>query len=256
MGGMGGAADVCKDVPAGKLALIDDFNDGDNITPFDPGREAFWFTIHDMTAGTIEPPNDFMPSKDGFLGTPSAHVVAKGYTEWGAALEVSLNHKTTARCPYNAGNFKGLHFVTRGSGVIRVQFVMPQTQDKEFGGTCDPAAGQVCYDTHGTYITLGSDYEVYDIPWDTFQQKGWGTPVDFDPKNVIALAFSMEKESLPVDLWVDDIKFWDGTPSPPIPGEGGAGGASSGGMAGEAGQSAGGTGGDGGWAGSETGGSE
>jgi hypothetical protein len=221
-GGSSTDADECRHVPPGKVALLDDFDDGNNVAEPEAEREAYWFTIHDDTPGSIDPPKDFVPSPGGYLGTRSAHVVASGYTLWGAALVANISHKAALRCPYDASSFKGLRFVARGSGFVRVQVIMPGVTDKEFGGTCDPTKGEICYDNHGTFVELGTEYRVYELPWSSFQQRGYGTQVAFDEKTVTALQFAMEQVNLPVDLWVDQIEFWDGVPS--APSDGGAGG--------------------------------
>lgn len=233
----------CGNVPSGTVALIDNFDDGDNVAAFEPAREAYWFTIKDTSAGTIVPSGDFAPSSDGYQGTRSAHVTASGFTDWGAALVSNISHKEALRCPYNASAFKGLSFVARGSGVVRVQVMMPGVVDKEFGGTCDPGKGQVCYDNHGLDIELTPEFKTYELPWSSFEQRGYGTLVPFDEKTIIALQFAMELAHLPVDLWVDNFEFWDGVPAP-SGAAGGAGGETNSAGAGN-GHSAGGAEGDG-----------
>jgi hypothetical protein len=225
------AADDCASTPPGMVALIDNFDDGNNVAAPEPGREAYWFTIHDESAGTIEPPKDFVASPNGYLGTASAHVAASGFTTWGAALVSNISYKQAIRCPYNASRYKGLSFVARGSGRVRVQVVMPGVTDKEYGGTCDPDKGQVCYDNHGTEIDLTPTFKSYELPWSSFQQRGYGTQVPFDPGTISSLQFAMEQLNLPVDLWVDNFEFWDGVARP----DEGGGGASSGGAGNEAG---------------------
>ncbi|HVY31098.1 MAG TPA: hypothetical protein VHB79_31295 [Polyangiaceae bacterium] len=239
-GGAGGTAgsmaaiDECASTPPGKLALIDNFDDGNSIAAFEPGREAYWFTIHDESPGTIEPPKDFVGSPDGYLGTASAHVRASGFTTWGAALVSNISYKQTLRCPYNASAFQGLSFVARGGGRVRVQVIMPGVTDKEYGGTCDPDKGQVCYDNHGVEIDLTPEFKTYELSWSSFQQRGYGTQVPFDPKTIFALQFAMEPVNLPVDLWVDELQFWDGVRPP----DDGVAGASAGGAGSEAGGAA------------------
>lgn len=251
-GGSGGElTDACLTTPPGKLALIDDFDDGDSVAAFEPEREAYWFTIIDDTEGTLEPSGEFLPVADGYRGSKSAHVSASGFSDWGAALAVNLSHKTALRCPFNASGFAGLRFVARGHGRIRVQLGMPEVVEKEFGGKCDSAAGQACYDNHGIFITLEEDFTRYELPWEKLMQRGFGDAVAFNPKTIMMLHFSMEPADLPVDLWLDQVELWDGTPA--VDGAGGAGGAAAteggapthlGGQTGETG-GAGGAGGDG-----------
>lgn len=234
-GGSSAAPDECQNTPPGTLAMIDNFDDGDSNAAFEANREAYWFTVHDESAGMLEPPNQFLPVDGGYHGTKGAHVSASGFTIWGAELAANISHKAAIRCPYNASAFAGLRFVARGSGRFRLQVAMPEVIDKEYGGKCDPGAGDVCYDQHGLFITLTEDYRTYEVPWASLTQRGFGRAVAFNPKTIMTLYFSMETADLPIDLWIDDVTFWDGAPSPATGGAGGSGaGGNSAGGAGEA----------------------
>lgn len=224
--------DACQGTPRGMLGLIDDFDDGDNVAAFEPAREAYWFTINDGSPGTMEPKGEFLPVADGYRGTHSAHVTMSGYTVWGAALMANISYKAAVRCPYDASAFAGLRFVARGTGRVRVVLQVPGVVSSEYGGTCDEQAGQVCYDNHGVFVELGPQYQTYELPWVSFRQRGFGASLPFDPKTIFALQFSVELVDLPADLWVDQVEFWDGTPSV----DGGGGGAGAGGAAGQAGE--------------------
>lgn len=235
-GGTGGSGDVdpCRDTPPGTVALIDDFDDGDSVAAFEANREAYWFTVHDESAGQLEPPNEFLPVAGGYRNTNSAHVSASGFSTWGAELAANISYKTAIRCPYNASAFAGLRFVARGHGRMRLQVAMPEVIDKEYGGKCDPQLGQTCYDQHGVFITLTDDYRLYEVPWSMLAQRGFGARVTFNPKTIMTLYFSMEAPDLPVDLWLDDFSFWDGITSDL--GAGGSAGTGVGGAPNEGGQ--------------------
>jgi len=235
-GNAGSATGECQNTPPGTLALLDDFDDGDSVAAFEPGRDAYWFTVHDESAGTLEPPGGFLPVAGGYRDSKAAHVSASGFVTWGAELSANISYKSAVRCPFDASAFAGLRFVARGSGRVRVQLAMPGVVDKEYGGTCDPQAGQICYDDHGSFVTLREQYQVYELPWASFQQRGFGRQMPFDPRTIHSLHFTMETAELPVDLWLDDVKFWDGQPSDDgVGGEGGAGGAGGAGAMGGAG---------------------
>lgn len=246
-GAGGGTADACANTPPGTLALIDDFDDGDSVAAIEPFREAYWFTVNDGSAGTFDPPGTFFPVPGGYHGTPSAHVSARNFTIWGAELSANISHLDTIRCPYNASAFAGVRFVARGHGHIRVQVAMPEVVEKEYGGKCDPTAGQVCYDVHGAFVTLSDHYRVYELPWSSLTQRSFGVQVAFNPKTIMTLHFSMEKADEPAELWLDNVEFWDGTPSTDTGAGGdGAGGDGAGGdgNAGSAGSADAGSGGD------------
>jgi hypothetical protein len=221
--GAGGSAELCAATPPGELALIDDFDDGDSVAVFEANREAYWFTVTDGTDGVLDPPNAFLPVEGGYRGTMSAHVTASGFTEWGAELSANISHETAVRCPYNASAFAGVRFVARGRGRLRVQVAMPEVVEKQYGGQCDPELGQTCYDIHGAFVELTDDYRVYELPWSSLRQRGFGEVVVFQPKTIMTLHFAMETAQLPVELWLDDVAFWDGNESGGAGGEGGGG---------------------------------
>jgi len=230
--GMGALADVCANTPAGTVARIDDFNDGNSIATSEPNREAYWFTIHDDSPGILVPLSEFKPVAGGLDGSLAAHITASGYSIWGAAFAANISHKEATRCPYNASAFAGVRFVAKGHGAVRVLLSMPEVVDKDFGGACDPTRGQVCYDTHGSFIAPSDEYRVFELPWADFKQRGFGTQIPFDPKTILNLQFSFEVAELPIDFWVDDVSFWDGVPQA----------ASAGGAGGQSGADAGGAG--------------
>lgn len=218
--------DVCLDVPRGTRALIDDFEDGDSLAVPEPDREAYWFTIKDPSPGIIEPDTNFLPVPGGAHGSArAAHIKASGFTVWGAGFAANVTHLAGGiRCPYNATQFSGLRFFARGSGEIRAELLIPEVVDRQFGGKCDPSAGDVCYDTHGVSIPLTSEWKAYSFPWQAFVQRNYGLQAAFRPEAIMSLQFSFELSGLPVDVWFDDVSFEDGSPLPPLgtSGEGGA----------------------------------
>jgi hypothetical protein len=236
-GGTGGApTNLCTSVPPGKMALLDDFEDHDPIAKRELARDAFWFTGHDDSAGSIMPDGELVPETGGPHGSAyAAHVVASGYSTWGANVALAMSYKTgELRCPFNASAFKGIRFEARGKGVVRVQVPVPETVDKEFGGSCDPAKAMVCYDQHGVDITLSEEWQSYELPWSEFSQFGWGTPATLEPKSIMGLGWVFNPANLPVDLWFDNVTFWDGVHVPDM-GKGGAAGAAGAGAGGAGG---------------------
>ena len=226
-GGDSAALPVCTHVPQGQVAALDDFEDGDSATLPEGDRQGFWGLVHDETTGIVTPSGNFVPELGGAHGTAhAAHVKASGYSNWGAAFEVILNYLSEGvHCPYNASAFKGVRFYAKGSGQTRVTLTTPEVQDKEYGGKCDPSKGMTCYDGHGTYLVLSAKWTLVELPWARFTQKGWGTPATFRPDAIMALQLSFEAGSLPVEMWVDEVSFWDGVVTPPsVDGEAGAGG--------------------------------
>lgn len=236
-GGAGGSAlpDLCADVPEGQLALIDDFEDGNQDAVPEPDREAYWFPIKDDEAstGVLVPEKEFLGGvAGGAHGSPrAAHVTASGFSIWGAAFGANISHlEAGIRCPYNARHFSGYRFYARGSGRVYVLLQIPEVINEQYGGTCRPSAGDVCYDAHGIWITLTPDWQVYSFRWSEFKQRNFGKRATFDPGRIMNIQFSFEKEQQPVDFWVDDVSWDDGSPFPAT--GGGAGSAGSSGLGG------------------------
>ncbi|MEO8904377.1 MAG: hypothetical protein ABI488_18590 [Polyangiaceae bacterium] len=230
---------VCQDVPQGQLALIDDFEDGDAVAVPEVGREAYWFTVHDESAGTVVPDTNFLPVAGGAHGSAyAAHVTASGYSVWGAAFNVNITHFIDGiRCPFNASKFSGVRFFARGSGQVRVEPLVPAIVEQQYGGLCDPNV-DTCYDSHGAWITLGAEWKLYSLPWSAFAQRGFGKAAAFTPESLLTLQFELETPQLPLDFWADDVSFEDGSATPSLGqggegGEGGEGGVNAAGASGE-----------------------
>lgn len=238
---------ICEGVPQGQLALLDDFEDDDSVAVPEVDREAYWFTIKDETAGTIVPDTQFLPVPGGAHGSKyAAHITASGFTTWGAGFSANISHfANQIRCPFNASKFSGLRFFARGSGQIRVELLIPEIVDQEYGGTCDSTKGEVCYDSHGAWVVLTPEWKAYSLPWSEFVQRNYGKQAAFHQDGIIGLQYGFEVANLPVDVWLDDISWEDGSPTPPLGagGEGGASAGENGGAAGEGGMSSGGQGG-------------
>jgi len=219
----------CQAVPKGQVAKIDDFEDGDTAAFPEQGREGFWGTVHDDTTGMMLPAGEFMPQDGGVNGSRlAAHVSASGYSDWGALFSTTLSYLSDGvRCAYNASSFAGLRFYVHGSGRLRVSMAIPATQSNEFGGACDANKGMICYDTHSTFVTLSSEWRLYEMPWSQFVQRGFGTAAVFRPDQILVVQFNFDSADLPVELWLDDVSFWDGIPTPVS--SGGAGGNGAGG---------------------------
>jgi len=231
--GNGGAAgspllDPCADVPEGQLALIDDFEDGNQDAVPEPEREAFWFPLKDdeASAGILVPEKEFRGGvPTGVNGsTQAAHITASGFKVWGAAFAANISHlKNDIRCPFNAQHFSGYRFHARGSGRVYVVLQIPDIIDEQYGGTCRPSAGETCYDGHGVWITLTPDWKAYSFKWSEFKQRSFGKQAAFRPGAIMSLQFSFEKEQQPVDFWLDNVGWDDGSPFA-VMGGGGSGG--------------------------------
>src|SRR4051794_27465047 len=53
-----GIVEVCGSVPQGHVALLDDFDDHDSLAVPEADREAYWYPVHDDSAGMMNQPNE------------------------------------------------------------------------------------------------------------------------------------------------------------------------------------------------------
>ena len=197
--------------PPGDIALIDDFEDGDN-KPFKTfQREGWWYGANDNSEGAkMSPPSgQFAPirlptGQASKVNLYAAHLTAEGYKQWGASWGTSLAWaRDGIRCPFNASTFAGVKFRAKGPGLIRVSFGMPETTPGEYGGTCKSS----CYDSHGTAVLLSDKWDDYIVPWEVLQQGGWGAEARFDSARILGINFAVNSKDMPGDFWLDDLKF-------------------------------------------------
>lgn len=226
--------DPCASVAPGRLALIDDFEDGDTAGIEEEGRQIFWFTFHDETPGKLLPDELFLPSPGGTRDSHlAAHVNAFGFSQWGAGFGAAVTNVTgSVRCPFNASGFSGIRFSARGSGRVRVSLSVPEVVEEQFGGTCRPSAKEICNDLHGAWFTLTPTYSAYSFKWSDFVQRQFGKRALFQPARIVAMQFTFEKDQLPIDAWFDDVSWDDGSPLPDPQSSGGTGGGGSSGVQG------------------------
>jgi hypothetical protein len=197
-------------VPAGDVALLDDFEDHDTKVFKAFQREGWWYVAADETQGTVHPPRgtfsaDPLPAGEGSTDNAyAAHFSAEGFKDWGAVWGTTLSWSNEGiRCPYNASGFEALRFRAKGKGSVTVKVAIPETQPKDDGGACESK----CYDFHGKLIDLKSEWSEYVVRFDRLQQGGWGTEARFNPATLTNVSFHSDSKSMPVDFWVDDIEF-------------------------------------------------
>jgi hypothetical protein len=182
---------------------IDDLTDGDNAIKQIDNRVGYWYDYgDDPLTGTITPPNTaFLPEDDG-TGNMAVHVVATGFTTWGAGFGFSLNNT----CTYNASSYTGITFRIKGSGSIRLQVTIPATTPSP-RGTC----GSLCDDYHGAAITPTAAWQTVTKTWADLTQGNWGTPATFSAAELLSIQFQINGPDSGGDgngdVWVDDFAF-------------------------------------------------
>lgn len=208
-----------KAPPPGQDAMLDDFEDGNHQLFKTYHREGWWFTADDGTEGA-----KVFPEKGEFKATPlpegestaenemALHMAAEGMTNWGVGWGTTLRWKDGGlSCPFNGSHFEGIRFRAKGPGTIKLKINTIETSPPDNGGICKEG----CWDAHTKVIRLTEQWQEYFVRWDSLQQEGWGTDSRFDSTRLLALNFTAGPDLLPVDFWVDDVRFIQKGGKPP-----------------------------------------
>jgi hypothetical protein len=199
-------------LPDGKI-LLDDLDDGDDLTPpFLNGRGA-WIVINDG-GGKQYPAPCTLPLPLSPKGEYAMHTYGKGFqAALGGYSLLGLTMKAGNDCsqPIDASAFRGVSFRARGSGWLRVFTQTVETNPPTDFGTC---TGGGCYDGHGAYRPLIDQWQTFNVPFCELRQEGWGQPAPFIPAHLLALHWSAKQQpgdATPVscfDFWIDDVAFY------------------------------------------------
>ncbi len=191
--------------------LIDDLEDGDAQILVQDGRNGYWYTYNDQSAGAQQVPSpeqQFVSSLgDWGDGTIVAATAGRGFVTWGAAMgfDFIASRPDGAQLFYDAGRYDGIQFSARGSHHVRLAMPVPSTVENEYGGTCEA----YCNDLHGKLIELDERWREYRVPFRTLWQQGWGRPVSFDPHAVSGLRFTFpDRQGSPFDFQIDNVRFY------------------------------------------------
>ena len=193
-------------------SLIDDMEADGGIKKI-CGRQGFWYTYNDATAGATQTPtaggtfvHELITPARG-TSTKAAHTTGTaGFTTWGAGMAFDLNNPggTSPKSTYAATAYTGITFYAKASAAltVRVNVSTPPTEPGPIG-TC---TGTKCSDHFGKAITISTAWTPITVTFAELAQQGWGTPATFDKSRVIAVQFQVDK-AIAFDFWIDDISF-------------------------------------------------
>lgn len=204
--------------PPGEEDLIDDLEDGDDAIAEANGRLGGWYTFNDMTVGGTQTPPEtgFVPTAGGADGSAYAAATSgKGFTEWGAGMGFDLNNPeavgmTGPRGTYDVTPYRGIAFYAKSNVPVRLAVATTGVTATTEGGLCTPSTtmGQECDDTHGANLSISSDWKEFTLEFADLRQGGWGKVVPFEPTDVMAVLFQVDK-SLEFDFAVDNVRFYE-----------------------------------------------
>ena len=187
---------------------IDNLDDGDNYIIQHEGRDGPWFNLGDGT-GT--------QTREVAIGGPAGstyalHYYGSGYTSWGSGVGFNFVEPSGPPIPYDVSMYDSIRFWARveaGSSTA-LRIVLPNSQTDPNGGICS-----ICYDHYGIDITLTTSWAMYQIPFSSITQQGWGDDTGpFDATTVYNFE-TRHNDNVTYDLWLDDFVFYT-APTPTV----------------------------------------
>jgi hypothetical protein len=182
------------------------------------GYNGYWFVSNDGTAGGEQTPSgpfamtELDPPRDG--STFAAKSTGRGFTStWGASFGFSFRADDTMSI--DASEYDGVSFWAKvgADSIDHLRVEIADSSTSPAGGTCDDA-GDKCHDHFGTSITLDTEWQRVDIPFDVLAQQGFGDP---QAESFTALALyqvqfkfgkSLFADDAAYEIWIDDIVFY------------------------------------------------
>jgi len=191
-------------------ALIDNFDDGNNLVSALEGRSGGLYTYVDTTGSTISPATGtvFLPALGGNAGSArAAHFtghLSGASTVWAGFGADFL----TPKALYNASKYKSITFWAKkgvSTALSNVRVKVPDRNTDSVGGICT-----ACSNDFGTDVTLATAWTKYTLPFSAMTQlAGWGAPrpQHLDPTGIVAVQFQVTSANANYDIWVDDLSF-------------------------------------------------
>jgi hypothetical protein len=192
-------------------APIDDLEDGDARILVRCGRNGYWFTYDDGTAGATQTPAPSATCLPSLLpiGTPTnlyaMRTYGSGFTTWGAGIGFNF---VDGGPSYDASAWGGITFSARveTGTTTAVHFSFPDVDTDARGGVCTGFTPG-CGDHFGIDLVLTTTWTTYTIRFSDLRQIGWGHAASaFAPAKVYGVQGGMPA-STTFDLWLDEISF-------------------------------------------------
>jgi hypothetical protein len=203
---------------------IDDFEDGDGDLITIARRSGTWFTFNDGTGSeTPAPDSPVLPEVVDASANFVLHVTGQNFSPagtlpdggfaFGAGVGVGLrvDPETQVASPYDASGYDGLRFEYTlsfpATTQVRLSFLVATsaTTPVEEGGTCTSG----CSDDFGVFGVLPFSPFSFasSFSWEQLTQQGFGTPVAFDPKTILAFKWIVAFPDLGQGASANDFDF-------------------------------------------------
>ena len=205
---------VCTRKASGNVAMIEDFDDGDQLITGD-NRSGMWFDFDDGSAGQQTPTQQAWSLSPGGLNETGnmLHVRGGGFTVWGSGIGVSFawDVEGNRACAYDARSWDGIGFWAKGN-VSGLAMALPELDVVaiEQGGRCE----QSCNGSHQALVDLGECWQHYAFTFEELAPPSWSPeqgPVDpAELTGVQFIAYRNTAEHNQFEYWIDEVEFFRG----------------------------------------------
>jgi hypothetical protein len=190
---------------------VDDFEDGNNQTNVEGGRDGYWYTAKDNNGSTYEiPAEGFATSEGGADGSTTAiHIkgttASGGDQAWG--IELGMNFLNSQGEMYDASKYEAFSFKAKlGSKEAdkKVRVSLADVNTHPNGAVCS-----ACYNHFNSTIELTPEWKEYTLAFkDLKQRPGWGQPrpANVTPSQLVNINYQIGGGK-PFDVWIDDLKL-------------------------------------------------
>jgi hypothetical protein len=220
-GGSGpGTLCAAADGPINPAALLDDFEDANADLARNEGRQSQWWMTPDGTAGESTPVEGAVLPERIVGGRCEKslygiHLSGQGFTDWGAALSVSLRWEDgPGEVPVDLSQYRGFRFFARAGelNTATLRFGVHDVHTHGKGGICDPNTMEVgvgCWDSFGIDVKpLDTEWTEYSISFASLKQRDFGVKAELDLSQVYQIDYVVSPSSI-FDVWIDDVWLFE-----------------------------------------------
>jgi endoglucanase len=205
-----GACSASAPACTAAIAVIDDFEDGNNQVRLLDGRNGPLYTYADSAGSTITPAagSTFAPATPG-NGTSARAAHFSGTLAGSSSVFAGFGADMLApKALYSASKYTGISFFAKkgsasASSAVRVK--VPDRNTDPTGGVCTS-----CFNDFGADLTLTTTWTKFTIPFSSMAQlAGWGAPrpAHIDSTGVLSVQFQVTAPGAAYDIWIDDLTF-------------------------------------------------
>jgi hypothetical protein len=208
--GSGGTSGGTGGFPTGTESMLDDFGPPPAYINEIAGRFGSWAVYNDESPEGVMSPGYGDPfhtePKDGDIENQALHIVAEGFTTWGAGLYVNLNSPSGTPLSYDllARGYDAIRFIAK-RGQASAHNVLRIAIADEHSTTAGSCADPCAQDHPRTQVLLMDDWTEYTIPFSNLNRNLLPTAPDFSS----VYEFHLNMDSAQIDFWIDDIRFVD-----------------------------------------------